>query len=272
MRCSPAVPLRSPRLLAAAIAAAAAALPASDAAAERPARERAIRVGVIAGAMALYIAHETLAKDALSPDSCRWCDPGGLDHFFRDRAVWDDPDQARNLSNVVGYATSPIAGTLLLLVASEDAGPGRWGAFADDITTMFEVVWGTQLVNQYAKVIAGRARPYAHYGTEPPTQEDNLSFFSGHSSLTFSIAVGAGVLAQRRGYQLAPVIWGTGLALAATTAYLRMAADRHYFTDVLVGGAVGVAGALLIPRLTGSLPARAAVVPRPGGIALVGTF
>jgi membrane-associated phospholipid phosphatase len=266
------VPVRSPRLLAAAIAAAAAALPASDAAAERTARERAIRVGAIAGAMALYVAHETLAKDALSPDTCRWCSPGGLDRFFRERVVWDDPDQARSLSNVIGYATSPIAGTLLMLVASEDAGPGRWTAFADDITAVFELVWGTQLVNQYVKSIAGRARPYAHYGMEPGTQEDNLSFFSGHSSLTFSIAVGAGVLAQRRGYRLAPVIWSTGLALAAATAYLRMAADRHYFTDVLVGGAVGAAGAVLIPRLTGSLPARAAVVPQPNGVALVGSF
>ena len=84
--------------------------------------------------------------------------------------------------------------------------------------------------------------------------------------------MGAGVIAQRRGYRIAPVIWTTGLAIAATTAYLRMAADRHSFTDVLVGGAIGALGGALIPRLTGSLPPRVAVVPQPGGLALVGRF
>jgi membrane-associated phospholipid phosphatase len=139
---------------------------------------------------------------------------------------------------------------------------------------MFEAVWGTQLVTQLVKITAGRQRPYAHYRTAPAplSQEDNLSFISGHSSLTFSIAVGAGVIAQRRGYRLAPVIWATGLTVAATTAYLRMAADRHYFTDVLAGGAVGALGGALIPRLTRSLPGRTAVVPQPGGLALVGRF
>jgi membrane-associated phospholipid phosphatase len=68
------------------------------------------------------------------------------------------------------------------------------------------------------------------------------------------------------------VIWAAGLALAATTAYLRMAADRHYLTDVLTGSAVGALGAALIPRLTGSFPPRATILPQPGGLALVGQF
>ncbi|HWU88399.1 MAG TPA: phosphatase PAP2 family protein, partial [Kofleriaceae bacterium] len=79
-------------------------------------------------------------------------------------------------------------------------------------------------------------------------------------------------IAHRRGYRTEPVIWCAGLSIAATTAYLRMAADRHYFTDVIAGSAAGALGAVLIPRLTGSLPAGAAVVPQPNGVALVGRF
>jgi membrane-associated phospholipid phosphatase len=137
-----------------------------------------------------------------------------------------------------------------------------------------EAVWGTQFVTQLVKITAGRQRPYAHYRTEPAplTQEDNLSFPSGHTALTVSLAVGAGLVAQRRGYRLAPVIWTSGLAIAAATGYLRMAADRHYLTDVLSGAAVGALGGALIPWLTGSLPAHAAVVPQPGGLALAGRF
>ena len=272
---------RPARTLAAVLVAALAALPASDAAAEPTApeptapeptaRERKIRLAAIAGAIALYVATETVAKDAVSPDTCRWCSVGSLDDAMRDLAVWDDRERerARRLSNYIGYAASPIVAAGLLLTASRS-----WTAYGDDITAMFEVVVGTQLVTQLAKGTAGRQRPYAHYRTQPAPveQEENLSFFSGHSSLTFSIAVGAGVIAQRRGYRLAPAIWTTGLAIAATTAYLRMAADRHYFTDVVVGSAMGALGGALIPRLTGSLPPRVAVAPQPGGLALVGRF
>jgi len=40
---------------------------------------------------------------------------------------------------------------------------------------------------------------------------------------------------------LPPFIWGTGLAIAATTGYLSIAADRHYLTDVITAAAVGSA-------------------------------
>ncbi len=249
--------------------AAAVTLPTAEAAADSKSRERRIRIAAIAGAMVLYVASETVAKDAISPDRCRWCSVGSFDDGVRELAVWDDPRRAARVSDVIGYGLAPVAASALLAVTSE-----RWGEYGDDMTAIFEVVWGTQIVTQLAKISAGRQRPYAHYrdGPAPLSQEDNLSFFSGHSSLTFSIAVGAGVIAQRRGYRLAPAIWATGLAIAATTAYLRVAADRHYFTDVLVGGAVGALGGALIPRLTGSLPPRAVITPQPGGLALVGRF
>jgi hypothetical protein len=219
--------------------------------------------------MLLYIASETIAKDAISPDRCRWCSVGSFDDGAREALVWGNTDRAKRLSDLIGYGASPVAASLLL-VASADG----WLAYGDDMIAMFEIVWGTQIVTQIAKISAGRERPYAHYanGSAAPTQEDNLSFFSGHSSLTFSIAVGAGMLALHRGYKLAPVILGGGLAIGATTAYLRMAADRHYFTDVLTGAAMGALGGWLIPRLTGSLPPRTSLVPQPGGVALVGTF
>jgi membrane-associated phospholipid phosphatase len=51
-----------------------------------------------------------------------------------------------------------------------------------------------------------------------------------------------------------------------------MAADRHYITDVLAGGAAGALAGVFIPRLTGSLPGRATVIPQPGGLAISGRF
>jgi hypothetical protein len=53
------------------VAAASAVLPISNAAAESKSRERAIRIGAITGAIGLFVASETVAKDALCPDDCR---------------------------------------------------------------------------------------------------------------------------------------------------------------------------------------------------------
>jgi membrane-associated phospholipid phosphatase len=72
-----------------------------------------------------------------------------------------------------------------------------------------------------------------------------------------------------RRYRWAPVIWGVGLVSAAAVGYLRIAADQHYFTDVLVGAAAGSAIGFAIPyglhRGAGTL----AVSPLPDGGAML---
>lgn len=264
-----------PRTLAIACGLAVAALAVPDASAD-PAHERKLRLAGIASAMALYIAGETIGKDALSPDSCRWCTPPGFDKDIAEAAHWEHHEElARDLSNIVGYGLVPVGGALLLLAASADAPAGsRWSQYGDDVIAMFEIVWYTQIPTVLMKITAARERPFVNAGggNDPPHPEENLSFWSGHAALTFSIGVGAGMLAQRRGYRLAPVIWAAGVTAAAATAYFRMAADRHYLTDVVTGGAVGALAGIFIPRLTGSLPARATLVPQPGGLALTGAF
>jgi membrane-associated phospholipid phosphatase len=102
---------------------------------------------------------------------------------------------------------------------------------------------------------------------------------------TFGLAAASGVVASRRNYRLAPLVWGVGLTLALATGYARIAADRHYFTDVLGGAAIGtlVGGGvpfLLHPRALGDAGAawagrtRLSVMPSPHGaiIGFGGTF
>jgi len=52
-----------------------------------------------------------------------------------------------------------------------------------------------------------------------------------------------------RGYRVAPLVWTAGLVLGVATAYTRMAADRHYFTDVLAGAAIGTVTGAAVPLL-----------------------
>ena len=77
----------------------------------------------------------------------------------------------------------------------------------------------------------------------------NYSFFSGHTGSAFALATSTGAVASIRGYRGAPWVWGVGLSLAAATGYLRIASDSHYFSDVLVGAAVGTAVGWLVPHL-----------------------
>ena len=105
------------------------------------------------------------------------------------------------------------------------------------------------------RVVSGRERPWVHdlapedKATTDRPEQNNLSFISGHTATAFALAVSSGTVASRRGRRVAPAIWATGLALAATTGYLRIAAEQHYLTDVLAGVGAGVGIGLAVPYL-----------------------
>jgi membrane-associated phospholipid phosphatase len=106
----------------------------------------------------------------------------------------------------------------------------------------------TEWVTRGIKVAAARERPYVHF-TDDRGSEDNLSFPSGHTSRAFALATSAAVIAHARGYRSERLIWAGGMTLAAMTGYLRIAADRHYVTDVVTGAALGVTAGLTVPLL-----------------------
>jgi len=144
-----------------------------------------------------------------------------------------------------------------------------WAAVIDDFTPIVEAMVVTQWVTRAIKVPVGRQRPYAHY-TGPSSYEDNLSFPSGHTSRAFSLVVSAAMVARARGYRSEPAIWAVGLTVASATGYFRIAADRHYLTDVLTGAAIGTIAGLTVP----SLMCRNAIsiVPARDGVAVAGTW
>ena len=237
----------------------------AGAARAEPVRHRSAHLAGLAVGGALYLG-AGFAQDDLAPAACRWCDANGLDASVRDALVWSDTGRAGGASTVTGYFLAPVSA--LGLLAFDDT-----PRFIDDAIPVIEGVLAAQLFTQVVKLTFGRQRPYAHFATAPltPSSEDNLSFSSGHTSIAFAFAAGAGYVAHRRRLRLEPVIWASGLALAATTAYLRIAADKHYLTDTLAGAAIGSAAGLFVPRLTGALP-EMEVVPTRSGIALAGTF
>jgi membrane-associated phospholipid phosphatase len=180
-------------------------------------------------------------------DSLRGLDAQVRKHWVRSSF------RGRALASSLSYLT--VFSTLVLpsafLVGSDQPAQGRefWLSVESGAIT-------TALL-QVVKHRVNRPRPYAHYcepgcGDDLSERDTQLSFFSGHTALAFSFAVSAGTIASMRDYRNAGWVLGSGLTMAAATGYLRIAADRHYFTDVLVGAAVGAAVGWAVPRLHGT--------------------
>ena len=127
--------------------------------------------------------------------------------------------------------------------------------FATDSIIILETVAVNCLVFNIAKFTIRRPRPFAYdpNRAEYTDGDDNaaLSFFSGHTSLSFSMATSYSYLFTKRhpnSLMVIPVWLGTH-ALASATALLRVRAGKHFWTDVMVGAAVGSAIGFLVPFL-----------------------
>jgi membrane-associated phospholipid phosphatase len=206
---------------------------------------------IAATGWALYLSSE-LAKERLAPSACRVCDTNALDAGARERLVWDELASARNASDVLAFAVFPAGLVAHQLLAARASGELEAGLV--DLLVVAEVAALAMNVNQATKFAVGRRRPFVQYRNSPeaeraPDADDHLSFFSGHSTFTFALAAAAGTVSDLRGYRSAPWVWAVGLGLAATTGYLRIAGDKHYLSDVLVGAAVGTAAGVALPRL-----------------------
>lgn len=203
---------------------------------------------VVTGAATLsWLAAETVLEGAVAPSSCRWCDPPGLDRRIRSGLKWDDTSAAGAVG-LAGFVAAPVVAFGLLAAAA--AHDGRARDFWDDALIVGEAVSVTMFLTTGVKLAVARERPAAHFAQDRPLIRDserNLSFFSGHSSLAFSFATAAGTVASMRRYRWATWVWATGLAIATVTAYSRIAADRHYFTDVIAGSAVGAGIGFALP-------------------------
>jgi len=203
----------------------------------------------VTGAMALSTALLAVYQPALAPSTCRWCAPGALDASVRNALVWNhDFRTADVLSSVIDGVLPASAVGYLVLSAS---GRGDVDAGLVDSLLVTEAVAGALLLNQVVKLLVGRQRPYAFYGHDirASETEKNLSFYSGHASLAFSVVAATVTVAAMRGYAGTGIAAGVGFTLAAGVGYLRIAADQHYLSDVLVGAAAGGLMGWAVPRI-----------------------
>lgn len=216
-----------------------------------PEWELPLTLGVAAPAVLLP---RLLHPARLPAPPCGRCDPSQI-WLGLDRGVVHNYSPGAALASDV-LLVSLISGALtigLLDVAfAEERDQG--GQWMQDMGVASEALAATLVLTQAVKYLARRPRPLAYNPAVPlsvrATRGARLSFFSGHSSMAFA---SAGVISttywlrnpdNRTGQG---VVLGLTLAAAATTAYLRVRAGKHFWTDVLAGALVGGALGVLIP-------------------------
>ncbi len=206
-----------------------------------------------------------LASPAATPRRCTVCGFGELDESMRESLAWRDPLAARHASDLLANAVIPVAALANSAVFSWRG--GEPSAFWTDALVLAEVASVSTGLDAVAKDAVARRRPSASLSARGAADE---SFYSGHTSLAFAVAAGAGTVSTLRGYPSAPWVWGGGMALAAGVGYLRVAGDAHWTTDVVAGAAAGGLVGFAVPWFLHRVPAsyRLDLEPAPGGVAI----
>ena len=163
------------------------------------------------------------------PAPCAPCDPntlGGIDRWV----VQLDSRGAGTASNLL--VVGVVGGGLL---ASESRG---------NTAMMANAVAFTQLTTEWVKVLAHRSRPVMYTAQAPGAagdRDNRRSFPSAHTATAFAVATSYAVMAHRQHLPHATrneILLYSG---AAGVGALRVAAGRHFVTDVLGGAVLGAA-------------------------------
>ncbi len=253
---------------------------------------------VVTGAgFAAFVIPELL-KGKLAPAHCNLCDgddnsglPGsgsaaslnGVDASFHDALTGFllARKTADTASSVVAFALVPIGSIAGALLATGPHGSDGAGLRATVVVLESAAVSGALV--QGVKFFAARKRPFVRYGdgeTSGPydlaDRDSHIGFPSGHTALATALGVSLAMTATLEESQAAPWLWGAAAAMSVTTASLRMIAEKHYFTDVAAGAAIGAACGVVFPllhRRGGALAGGSVSVAAQGpAVALSGVF
>jgi membrane-associated phospholipid phosphatase len=220
--------------------------------------------GAVSAGAALTIAVPALLASDIIRERCP-CDPADVNAFDRP-AIGNHNDAADVVSTVtVGLA---LAGPPVLDYALGARGP----ALTSDLVVFAEVVLVNGALVQIAKYTVQRPLPRTYAG-DPGLVHDPRgyrSFYSGHTSTAVAALTAAAYTARRRyGEQVWP--WLVVAGVGASVGLERVAAGRHFPTDVLVGAAAGAAVGLAVPWLH-TRGSSLVLAPVRGGLAVAGRF
>lgn len=217
-----------------------------------------------------------------APQECKWCNPPNFDATIRNDLKWNNPVAADQISNVLAYGIMPVSALSMTIIPSVYDKNSRH-ALENSLIVLNSTLLAIDITS-YVKVIVDRERPAAYYNNTSVTwlkthpNEKYVSFFSGHTAVTFALASSVTTVGMLRGYSWAPYAGIIGGTLAVTTGILRIGADLHYGTDVITGAIIGTGigiglPLLLHPRLKQQPTSTSiSIINSPSQIQIIGTF
>jgi membrane-associated phospholipid phosphatase len=172
--------------------------------------------------------------------------------------VWDEPFKGTYGETSAKLSDLMLVGGMLPFYLSASAlysNQISTQEYYTDMLMLSEVLMINAGLNLWTRSFRVWPRPLV-WSSEAPESKRNAgdasgSFYSGHASGAFAVATFTSVLYHKRNPESPVVVWmylGTHTA-AATIAGLRVAAGRHFLTDVVVGAAMGSLLGWAIPRL-----------------------
>jgi membrane-associated phospholipid phosphatase len=211
---------------------------------------------------------QTVPEGGLDPSGINW----GID---RD-AIGNPSTKAGSASSVTALAALAAPPVLALLTQ-----PGVHG-FGNVIRRPFvlygESVLLAQAITQVLKPTISRPRPFTYLpAAERPSDSkydvtsDNafLSMPSGHATAAFAAASYAAtdnlISQPGAGSTEHVAVAAIGGLLAGLTGNLRVKANQHFPSDIVVGGLIGTASGVTVPLLHSYVFPGGAKAPHPGG-------
>ncbi|HET7791580.1 MAG TPA: phosphatase PAP2 family protein [Gemmatimonadales bacterium] len=192
---------------------------------------------------ALFIVPGALKLPEGAPP-CAPCDPSGL--WGIDRSTLGAPASgAGTASNVALVADVGLAGLAALDGQRGDAARGNEAVMVNSLA------WAAA-TSEWLKVAVHRSRPVLYTAGAAAAAGDpdsRRSLPSGHATFAFAAATTYLVLARREhlahATRNAVLLYAGAIGVAA----LRVAAHRHFPTDVAAGAALGIGVGWVVPRL-----------------------
>jgi membrane-associated phospholipid phosphatase len=162
-----------------------------------------------------------------------------------------------NFSRNAAHISDGLVTTTVLAPLVVEAARG-FDEAAGRRTLLYGETLATSLfANSVVKYIVQRPRPYV-YHNDPSVMayaakqsDSQVSFYSGHASLSFSAATAGPILfslsSDNEGAKAA--MWASELALASATSVMRVRAGKHFTSDVVVGALAGSVIGFAVPAL-----------------------
>ena len=183
----------------------------------------------------------TMALWVLSPTDVGKQNVLDFDVSLRESLRWENVAAAGVFSDVLLYSVvfgamaTPALGELSLDTPVPEAS-----------MVAVEALSTTWMLSQVFNHLVERERPDSYFESG---EEAYDAFFSGHTSVSFAAVTQLTLFSYELDWLSDETRWlvpTVGYSLAGLTGYLRVAADRHWVTDVLVGAVMGTAVSYLV--------------------------